>query len=38
MRLIHNDGHSRGNVVNKRIIHVVNDHIHEPNNPLNMNE
>ena len=38
MKHICNGGHSRENVVNKRIIHVVNDRIHEPNNPLNMNE
>ena len=25
-------------VVNKGFIHVVNDHIHEPNNLLNRNE
>ena len=28
----------RGSVVNKGFIHVVNDHIHEPNNLLNRNE
>ena len=38
MRHILNGGHSRGSVVNKGFIHVVNDHIHEPNDLLNRNE
>ena len=38
MRHIRNGGHSRESVVNKIFIHMVNDHIYEPNNLLNMNE
>ena len=38
IRHIRNGGHSRKSIVNKRFIPMVNDHIHEPNNLLNMNE
>ena len=38
MRHLLNGSYSRGSVVNKGFIHVVNDHIHETNNQLNENE
>ena len=38
MSHILDSGHSRGSIVNKGFVHVVNDHIHEPNNLMNRNE
>ena len=38
MRHIFYDGHSRWSVVNEGFVHVMNDHIHEPNNLMDKNE